>query len=253
MAVTIYKSSFDNNVGGTGLLINSIGVITLMDVSANNNDSSGAYLANDSGWLNLAVNIYRSNFDANVDDGLVVFSRGNILLSVVSAGGNGLDGAYLDNDGNVNPLSVITVLGPSFFYCNGAVGLEANASRMIYANGIKAGYNGDAGVALETWNGPITVSNGLFENNTAHGLSAITVGGDITISNVQSFSNGLGAGMGAGLYLDSGYRTIRLVNVAVHGNGDHGIMASFHYMFLTNVTRFANNRDSNGSKDLYFF
>jgi len=90
-----------------GLSAQSLGAIKVNNLTANYNHIFGALLYNQfvgaSGGVTLTGT---SLFEGNLEDGLVVYSRGGIALNNITAQANGWDGAYLDTHGIVAPQNV---------------------------------------------------------------------------------------------------------------------------------------------------
>jgi hypothetical protein len=104
--VTVNQGNFNFNSGGTGLYIQSAGVITLNNIAASYNQGvygSGAYLRNDGVDVTAGINILSTSgnnqFIGNYGYGLYAMSNGNITLSKAIVSHNGMvvftSGAYL--------------------------------------------------------------------------------------------------------------------------------------------------------------
>jgi hypothetical protein len=99
--VTVTGSTFNQNYDD-GLNIRSRGLITLMDVVANQNRLDGANISNDVGSSAAGANVFvvRSTFNSNGDDGLYASSNLNVTLINVTAQSNRGDGVELFSDGD---------------------------------------------------------------------------------------------------------------------------------------------------------
>jgi hypothetical protein len=93
--VTVTGSTFSQN-NGDGLYVRSEGVITLVEVTANQNGDDGADLNNDQGSSTSNIEVVKSVFNNNNDDGLNAVSDGDITLINVTAQDNRGDGVDLD-------------------------------------------------------------------------------------------------------------------------------------------------------------
>jgi len=199
-----------NNIGGSGLIINTYGVVSLINVAASYNSGSGLEVDNYTGASLLkSVTISGNNdFNGNGGDGLLVNSLGAITVNNVRASDNGGFGAYLDNNhgsavGGISVLNTATY-APEFAR-NGSSGLEIYSRGNILVKDLDAYENGQAqipgygyGVYLDNSNGTGTVTigtsragwfNGLTDNFVS-GLEVYT-NGTVTINNVMASGNGL--------------------------------------------------------------
>jgi Right handed beta helix region len=94
--VTVNGGTFDQN-NTDGLHVRSDGVITLVEVTANQNRDDGADLDNSGNFLSTNnIEVVKSTFNSNTDDGLYAVSGGDITLVNVTAQNNNGDGVDLD-------------------------------------------------------------------------------------------------------------------------------------------------------------
>ena len=93
--VTVTGSTFNQN-NGDGLNVRSRGVITVVEGTADQNGDDGADLSNDQGNSTKNIDIVKSTFNSNNDDGLIAVSDGDITLINVTAQNNRGDGVDLD-------------------------------------------------------------------------------------------------------------------------------------------------------------
>ncbi|MBI4786985.1 MAG: MBG-2 domain-containing protein, partial [Chloroflexi bacterium] len=175
---------------GTGLSVNSTNAITLNDVHADNNilrvfdpnwvcsncGSFGAMLVNTWGYPNspapviVTANTGLSTFNANGENGLGVFSVGNIALSHVEASRNAM---------------APSLNTPSAYQGFGAVlnnNLVCKSSNQISC----------AVGQTVTGTGSIAISNSSFNSNYYQGASVVS-NKSIAVSNVNAIGNGFGA------------------------------------------------------------
>ena len=221
--ITMTGTNIFNNNGSTGLIAYSTGNMNLNNITANGNgiyaydtDGSGAVLSTNSGNITLAGT---NTFNDNWFNGLDIVTDGNIVLSNVTANGNGNYvseyygggwGANLDSfSGN------ITVTGTNTFNSNSYAGLGAytyadgdiilngvSASNNLIGlavggspfsdgnltlNNVTANENWAVGAVLYSFSGNITVT-GEFNNNGQDGLVVISQG-DFTLNNVSATGN----------------------------------------------------------------
>ncbi len=135
---------FDNNIND-GIVIQSLGAISLSGLSAeNNNKGNGATLEND--YPNAVGGITFSGWGAAFGGnsngyGLLAHSRGAISATGLWAWNNGLDGAYLDNTAGTGAVTLGTVGGTSYWN-NGWDGLDVISHGAITLNNAGANNNG---------------------------------------------------------------------------------------------------------------
>jgi hypothetical protein len=224
VGVSLTGSNAFNENSGSGAFVDSDGAITLSNVTANDNGSSGsgygAYLS--SGTLGQKVTLTGVNtFNGNTSDGLFVASMGPIIVNSVTASSNGFSGAQvgvrLMNTGST-PASPqpVTVSGTNTFDGNRSWGLHIQTYGAVTLKNITAEDNGwatnDGGVFVHNGSAdpakPASVTmTGVnrFNYNHNDGLYVLSIGA-ITLSNVTANGNGggtYGSGFGSGLYLDN--------------------------------------------------
>jgi hypothetical protein len=213
--IEVDNSTFNGN-GSNGLEAYSNGKITLMDATADDNYIDGTYLDNSRG--NGSIKVDNSTFgDSSGDNGngvcgfdcfwtqygLEAYSNGAITLVGVTADGNFMAGAYLDNS---NGTGSIEVDNSSFNYnsiCGGDCpfffrtdGLDAYSSGNILLKYVTANDNYNDGAYLDNsyGTGSIEVDNSTFgdssgENGNGNsGLEAYP-NGDITLNNTDAIGN----------------------------------------------------------------
>jgi hypothetical protein len=190
--VTINNSKFDTNFT-TGLTVISAGNITLYRVEAVGNAVS---LSGDGAWLDntgsstttKSITINQSIFSSN-ENGLVVQSKGAITLNNVTANGNSLMGASLNNcifitaaclgAGNV---SLLSTLGPNQFSYNGQYGLAIETNGNITSSKLYLDANGQgnpadpyAGAYFRLWKTGSTaqITCGSFTQSGGYGLDVV--------------------------------------------------------------------------------
>ncbi len=102
-SVTVTNSIFNQNTNA-GLFVQSNGVITLVNVKANQNGVFGADLRNDINGSTQDVFVVNSAFSNNTRDGLRVESIGDITLINVTAQNNVNDGVDLSANNSANVI-----------------------------------------------------------------------------------------------------------------------------------------------------
>ncbi|MBX3035483.1 MAG: hypothetical protein KF758_01105 [Anaerolineales bacterium] len=202
--VTIISSTANlngNGAGDNGLTINSNGVVTLTNVTANTNFGSGARINttyNAAGNANVVLT-NTNYFEGNDEYGLYVITNGSITIKQVMANANGLDNAYLNNNNfNLNLLlKPVTISGTGIF--NGSLGgdgLRVISNGAVTLSNITAGNNFGYGAFINNNvpvvnNSPVTLKGtNTFNNNDNDGLQ-ISSDGNISISNVTANDNAL--------------------------------------------------------------
>ncbi len=192
-------NNFSNNAG-SGLNLNSLGVITLNNITANNNLGAGAYLHND-GMMAVAtatspgITIKGNNsFSNNAYGGIEMYSYGVITLNNINANNNAWVGARVNN---VNALlKAVTFTGVNNFNGNGFGGLVVDSKGVVTLTRVTA--NGNDPTNAQNGSGvyvdhakSITLTCGFAYNNGTYGFYLHTANsGLVTVKGVYSFSNG---------------------------------------------------------------
>jgi hypothetical protein len=194
--------SGDNNFSNSwnsGLEVQTYGAITLNNVSAHGNgqsgtSGSGVVLYNDAATTPADVKITgESYFMNNWNNGLEIYTDGNIALNSIHAYQNGQAGgsagALLDNSGAL-PAKTVTLTGENLFYANNGDGLYVNAAGNVTLNNVVADKNTAIGVSVISAAGNVLVACGsMVNNNTGWDIDVVTVGKTITLNGVLSYSN----------------------------------------------------------------
>jgi hypothetical protein len=240
--VTILRSHFSGN-GGNGLAVLSKSLIKLDGVTALNNGSSGANLANSfsgaTGGVTISAAYGENHFNDNGVYGLLINSYGSVSLSRVFVNGNSETGVYINNSGGPGNVSI----GQSRFEYNGSDG-----GVVIYTKGavtidrVVASYNSGSGIYINNaidFSSPktIKITRSSFEFNTTDSGLFIDAKSNVEINNVtSSFNNNYGVridncqfgiaceGKGSISFLSSmGPNTINnnwLDNINIHASGN---------------------------------
>jgi hypothetical protein len=195
LAVTVKGSSNEFKYNGSGLKIESKGVITLNSITADYNLAGrGVDLRNDQPGSISIVSITGTNsFSDNFDTGLYLLSYGNITINNITANTNGGDGVFLDNSSAITPKG-ITLTGINSFSSNSGNGLKLQSDGAILVNSITASDNGEHGVSLSNDStgavGSVILNvYGKFNNNGWSGL-VISSKGAVTLNNLTANDNG---------------------------------------------------------------
>jgi hypothetical protein len=178
--VTITNSFFLNNLGNTGLKINTKGYIKLEGVESSNN-GNGAELTYAKG-----ATILNSSFTGNDDDGLIVTNGvGLLTLTNVDSSNNGNNGANINNSLDVS-------INSSLFSKNSTGILISSSGGSITLNNVTSVDNPN-GSSLNNYAASIykkvTVTRSVFQDSTSgSGLSILSKGG-VTLNHVVASGN----------------------------------------------------------------
>lgn len=266
-----------------GIHIETKGSIKLNKVYAEYNRGQGAFL--DNGYstsypsvtitnMPLASNIDYLGFSANDFGGLAIVSNGLVTLNNVIANWNTGNGATIEN--NNGPYDV--KINSGIFYGNmddgvvGGYGLKVTSMGSIILNKGEANGNFLRGADLNNEAGglqikPVTISNFVFDDNTATGLGVLS-NGVVTLTNVGASGNtNYGAnistagsvfvkysGKGTNIFDGNGYSglnirtsgTVYLARVNAVGNtGGYGAQIGETAARTSNVTVLSSTFDQN--------
>jgi hypothetical protein len=243
-----------NDKNDDGLFISSKGNVSLVDLVATGNKDEGVEIQNTASAASATVQIAGNNlFTSNKGYGLLIRSKGDVLLENLTAQGNGADGANITNHTSTTK-AVVSITGANSLSGNTSDGLYVRSKGAIALENITAdGNTKDSGARLDNDEagavGGITISgNNSFSGNNDYGLQVYSRGaldfenvvadnnktqdgayldndagtGDIIITGLTSFSgNGNGNG-DDGLYISS-KGNVSLVDLVATGNKDEGV------------------------------
>ncbi len=246
-------NTFTGN-SGDGLNIRSDGNITLNNITANANLDDGADISNSSSGTNATVTITGTNsFSNNTSDGLVVVSRGAIMLSNVTANNNvNESGVVLDND-ETGAVGGVIINGSNTFNGNDNNGLNIASRGSVNLNNITADGNKTAtGVAINNCSmsggvclgsGDVTLTGSLIFTNNGNnddGLNIYT-GGNVSLADVIATGN-KSDGVEINNTPSTGSATVQIGGTNVFtGNAGTGLLIySDGNVGLNNVTSSAN-------------
>jgi hypothetical protein len=239
--VTILRSHFSGN-GGNGLAVLSKSLIKLDGVTALNNGSSGANLANSfsgaTGGVTISAAYGENHFNDNGAYGLLINSYGSVTLSRVFANGNSNIGAYITNSGGPGNVTI----GQSRFEYNGSDGAVIFSKGAVTIDRVVASKNNNTGLYIDNaiqFSSPktIKITRSAFEFNATNSGLYIDAKSNVEINNItSSFNNGYGVridncqfgiaceGKGSISFLSSiGPNTINnngLDNIYIHASGN---------------------------------
>jgi hypothetical protein len=158
-----------------GLLIYSHGAITLTSITANENglvsSDTGAQITNVGSAVPQFVKLNGTNtFNGNGSYGLDLTSDGAITTNNITANYNGINGAFIANDGGTG-AGTITMTGVNNFLGNGNNGLSVSSWFAITLSKVTAEGNAGDGLNVAA-DGNISLTCGSFTNNGGVGLFA---------------------------------------------------------------------------------
>lgn len=174
-AVTITGTNYFNDNFLEGLEIDSRGVITTNNISANRNGDAaedGAFISNDTATTPRAVTMNGTNvFIDNLGQGLHVLSDGAVTVSNLHAHYNADDGIYVQNN---TGTPAVTLSGLNYFRHNLDNGVEIYSNGAVTVNKTTAEDNNNDGLFVDNATGNITLMCGSFTNNTGNGVDIDT-------------------------------------------------------------------------------
>jgi hypothetical protein len=246
--VLILDSKFNNNVtksavfiDDTGLLVNSLGNVTLINVEAKENRMIGATITA-AGNVNISGGNFSENQGFTCADewcnhvtyfgyGLKVVTPGNIFLGDVTANDNNLFGAQLEGS------SVFVT--DSTFNNNGENGLVITSTGEITLTNVTASGNGLNGVDVTGVCGNVVqVNDGTFSDNGIYGIKVVN--STLNLDGTQVFSNN-----GSGNIFTDTSTCVVVTPKTTTGNGNSIVVRSNDN---SNDTTIGNNTKSNNKK-----
>jgi hypothetical protein len=244
------------NTASTGLHVFTTGDIGLNNIASTGNALDGVFVHNDTTGSTGNVTVTgTNNISNNLDDGLIIRSKGDIVTNQITATGNGDVGAYFrNNTGTGN----ILLTGTNIFSNNGSNtlgeyrnGLKLDTNGSIDINNITASNNFKSGTDFRTSTDSVTLTGtNSFIGNRGSGLGiSITNGGSIDLQNItarNNTSNGaslaIGAGVGSGLVNISGANVF-------NNNSSAGLSVStYGDMVLSNIDASGNTGGASGAR-----
>jgi len=252
-AVNINGINTIANNGASGLFVQSRGTITISSLTTSNNAFTGVYV--DNRFTNSVGTItfksYLNSF-SNGTSGVIVYSRGVVVMANVHADSNGDNGLYLNNDYVNTTQSNVTITGTNSFSYNGLSGLLIDTYGVVTLNNIFANGNGEYGAEIDNYRGDAIAARNVtltgvnvFNGNANQDGLKVTSQGAIVVNKVNASFNG-----GKGAYLDNKWglvsQPVTIVGYGVFNyNAVDGLMVFSHgAVTLANLT--ANNNAGEG-------
>jgi hypothetical protein len=180
LPITVKRTYLIDN-DGSGLVVYSQGLITVDNITAQDNDLNGAYLSNDfsaaTGGVNINSSLGANRFIGNGVEGLIVYSTKAITGSKITSLWNGQSGVALYNH---NGSGNITLTTANIQY-NNMFGLSVFTKGWVNLNYISSMNNGtgsDGDGALlylytaytSTIGNPVRILNSVFQGNEGYGI-----------------------------------------------------------------------------------
>lgn len=228
--VSVKTSDFSDN-GFSGLKIDTTGVISLVDVSANNNNQGGLILDNATIVGSQPVILTRVVANGNGNHGIGITTVGQVKTLNITACNNGEEGMFVDMYYLSKPYG-FTLKGGYFAENNGDGIQIGNAGPVAVMGAISELNTGDGFQIYSGSDVKITDSDSL--RNWGSG-TRVDNEGSIFITHTRSDENGA---YGAWLNNKAGIlgKKIAITNSTFNGNSNDGVMAdSVGAVSLTNV------------------
>ena len=187
-SVIVTNSSFLKNIYG-GLTVLSSGTVTLTNIYAEGNVTSGTFVDNTTGFAPVILKGTNS-FLGNGNDGLSILSKGNVTAQRLVAYQNASSGVYINNTSAPSAKGV-TITGSGKFMGN-AAGLYVSSRGNVSLNGVIAASNTYQGFLVRA-DGNITLTcSDAYGNGT--GLYVISSDGagpalKLTLKGVLNYGN----------------------------------------------------------------
>jgi hypothetical protein len=244
------------------LVVLSKGAITYTNNQAVNNQSSYAsgqsavILDNHLSTLPQLVTITNSKFNENrIGSGLVVKTKGNVMLTNLSASNNFEDGVNIDASYGAG---TVTMTGTNnIFNTNASTGLRIAANGNVTITNITSDYNAGGGLSIDTnsygrtGTGIVSVTNANLNRNGMVGFYS-NANGTIALLNVTSSGNGW-SGEADGAYMITNNKDITVTNSSFISNSGRGITSNTgagKTLKLVNTMYFGNDTNKSGDTNL---
>lgn len=212
-AITLKDVYFDENLGNHGLLLTSLGPVTLTNISASSNAFAGLWFDNMAGFGGNVI-IQRTlaegynKFNLNGTIGLYIITKGSITLNRVQADENGFGNAHLDTCQNTGT-------------CQGRGSITINGTSIYPSEFSNSGQN--QGLWISSY-GAVKMTNIFANNNDGAGIEIIYSGGPVSVmgtTNMFSYNGANASGGGNGLIIRTP-ASVSLTNVIAYQNDGEG-------------------------------
>ena len=213
--VKVYDITANSNAGGSGLEIDSLGIIIMEDITATGNAGDGVTLDNaryDSetglcaGSKSARITGDSNDFSSNTGSGVYILSNGLVKVYNVTADSNGSYGLYVYNaySGSKGDVKLSVTGGYSnSFSSNGAYGVYVESLGYVMTANLEANENTSGGVLITNSGSlnsdKVDVGKVVASGNTGNGLY-IDAAGRVTLKSVETQTN-----LGYGIYINNTY------------------------------------------------
>jgi hypothetical protein len=168
--VTVSHARIEGNTTGFGLYILSNGLVTLNNVYSNNN-RYGVEISNNYDFTPVVkiLSTFGENiFNNNANQGLIIYSFGDVTLNQVTANWNGYQGVEVDTSSKLIANTVLT-------YRNGKDGMYITADNGVSISGLQSYNNGatsnyDGLFIYITSGSPVSILNSTITGNYGDGI-----------------------------------------------------------------------------------
>ena len=207
--------------GREGIVVLSVGAISLNNVTASGNVLDGAILANQStSLIPQGITIQKSTFDGNGMRGLQATSQRTISLVNVNASSNYYNGIYIDNAFGTS-TSPIIISGTNRFTGNGqasgTTGAILTTNGALALSGITASWNGFNGISASSGAFQNTFNNIYLQANNQTGINLFTFG-KTALNRLSAFQNGQD-----GVRINANTAKVTITNSTILGNWGYGL------------------------------
>jgi hypothetical protein len=231
--------------------------VTLVNVEANGNVTSGIYIQNNSyGSYNLSITNVKTNGNQN-GDGLRFVSTGAVTARDLTALNNDQNGMYFGTNGGTE-IGNFTLSGTNLFSGNSLNGLRIESAGNVSLTQVTAEKNGQSGVAAAAYAGTGTLTlNKVYANyNGGFGVAGSS-NNTILLNTIYALNNGTVADSD-GIYMVQGSTTATtsLLNCVMQGNTGSGleVVTAGDRSFISinaNTTYFGNDVDDSGDPEVF--
>jgi putative surface-exposed virulence protein len=219
--------------GNVGLEVLSNGTITVTNGDLSYNYyGAGAFLDNSLSSTSAPIYVYTTKANHNGDDGITIYTKGNVVLDGVTAESNsnsGTYGVFIYNAGagSTGNVTVSSARGANNFNNNNADGIRILTNGNISLSKVTANYNGQYGIFAYTYGTgkSLNITTGTIMWNGYSGIYGVA-DADSAFSGVKVFNNGLNQSGYDGITLTLGNHNFTLTNSYVTANSRYGLNVS---------------------------
>jgi len=207
--------------GRDGVVVYSVGAITLINVTASGNNLTGADLSNrNTTLLPQEITVQKSTFDGNGMRGLQATSQRAVSLLSVNASHNASNGIRINNNFGTS-TSPIVIYGTNRFTGNGLLsgttGAILTTNGALALSGINASWNGFNGISASSGAFQNTFNNIYLQVNNQNGINLFTTG-KTALNRLSAFQNGQD-----GARINAAAAKVTIANSVILGNWGYGL------------------------------